>query len=66
MLAITRKENEYLVIMPFDDADPNMTIGELFSDGDIIIRINKTSTKEVRMGLEAPEALNIVRGELRI
>jgi len=64
MLALTRKDNEYIVIKPFNDIDPDMTVGELFTDGGIEILINKTSNKEVRIGFAAPDELNIVRGEL--
>ena len=49
MLALTRKDNEYIVIKPYDDINPDMTAGELFANGGIEILINKTSNKEVRI-----------------
>ncbi len=64
MLTLTRKERESLFIEPFEDIDPNMTVAELFANGGIEIYLDKVQNKKIRIGIEAPEALNIVRGEL--
>ena len=64
MLTLTRKENTSLFIEPYEDLDPNMTVAELFADGGIEIYLDKVQRNQIRVGVEAPKALNIVRGEL--
>ncbi len=64
MLTLTRKENESLFIEPFEDLDPNMTVAELFANGGIEIYLDKVQNNKIRIGIDAPEALNIVRSEL--
>ena len=64
MLNLTRKEQESILIFPAEDLDPEMTVAELFSDGVIEIYLDKVKDIKVRIGIDAPKALNIVRGEL--
>lgn len=65
MLTLTRRVGETLVVEPFSDVDPGMTIGELFSNGPIIIAIHAVHNRnQVRLGIEAPDELSVVRTEL--
>ena len=64
MLTLTRKEQQSLFIEPFEDIDPTMTVAELFANGGIEIYLDKIQGHKIRIGIEAPEVLNIVRGEL--
>lgn len=63
MLSLTRKEGELIYIYP-DDLPPEMTIAELFSGGYITIEIIGTRSHQVKIGIDAPSELKIVRGEL--
>ena len=64
MLTLTRKENQSLFIEPFEDIDPDMTVAELFANGGIEIFLAEIEYKQVKIGIEAPKVLNIVRSEL--
>ena len=63
MLSITRKDQEALVIFPAVDLDPNMKVSELFSEGNIWIRVRHTEGK-TRVDIESPRALTVLREEL--
>jgi len=62
MLILTRKPGEVLLIKPYPEAggDPK----EWFANGPIRLRINGVSGNQVRIGIEAPRALRILREEL--
>ncbi len=62
MLILTRRPGEVLLIKPNPEAggDPR----EWFADGSIRLRINGVSGNQVRIGIEAPRALQILRREL--
>ncbi len=64
MLALNRKAKESFLIYPYEDLDPNMTIGELFKDGAIEIFLNEINKSQVKLGVTAPKELYIVRAEL--
>ncbi len=61
MLIVSRKDAESIVIRPGDDADPNMTLADLFRDGPIEITVYSQGSKRVKMGVPAPEQLRIWR-----
>lgn len=60
MLTLTRKENTSLFIEPYEDIDPNMTVAELFADGGIEIYLDKAQHNQIRIGIDAPKALNML------
>jgi len=64
MLSLSRKQNESLFIIPNLDVNPNMTVAELFKDGPIEIYVHDLRKTQIKIGIQAPQELNIVRGEM--
>ena len=64
MLSLKRKINKEIHILPFEDIDPEMKVSELFKDGAFIIKVVEISGGQVKLGVEVPKCLNIVREEL--
>lgn len=64
MLSITCKCGEAVLIYPSEKIDPNMTVGELFADGPMVVQIYDTKRGSTRVAIEAPEALTILRDKL--
>jgi len=64
MLSLSRKENQSLFIMPNLDVNPNMTVAELFKDGPIEVYVHDFRKSQIKIGIDAPLELNIVRGEM--
>lgn len=66
MLALIRKFGEEITIVPTEDLEPSMTVSELFKDGPItiqVLRVHNNASK-VKIGVNAPPELLILRGEL--
>jgi len=63
MLSLTRHENESLFIQLDKNTDPNMTVAELFKDGPIEIRVHDLRKTQIKIGIQAPQELDIVREE---
>jgi sRNA-binding carbon storage regulator CsrA len=63
MLMLTRKIGESVLIFPSDNLDPSMTVKELFIKGPITVTVCSTSN-QVRLGIDAPSFLRILRNEL--
>jgi sRNA-binding carbon storage regulator CsrA len=63
MLVLTRGHDESLLIYPSPDISDSMTVKELFRDGPIRVNVRKGSGG-VRIGVEAPPDLSIIREEL--
>lgn len=63
MLMLMRRPNESFYIYP-DDIPEDMTVKQLFADGPIKIQITDTNDFQCKIGIEAPQALNIVRNEI--
>ena len=61
MLILTRRTAEFLIIQPEVDIDPAMTVAELFAAGPLGIHVLGVKGNQVRIGISAPQALNIVR-----
>ena len=64
MLSLTRRSEESLLIYPNEQIDRNMTVGELFSDGPMRVKIVQIEGNQARMGVDAPRALLVIRDEL--
>jgi len=64
MLILTRVENESIYICPKEDIDPSMTIADLFADDPIKIMLTDVKHGKVRLGVKAPNNLEILRSEL--
>ena len=64
MLSLVRHENESLFIQLAKDVDPNMTVAELFKDGPIEIYVHDLRKTQIKIGIQAPQELNIVREEV--
>lgn len=60
MLTPQRNQGDCLIIQPKEDIPPEMTVKELFSDGPIVVM---TTDSRMRIGVEAPNELLVVREE---
>ena len=63
MLILTRKVGESILIYP-EDIPEGMTVAELFADGPIEIEVAETRSHQVKIGINAPDELKIIRSEL--
>jgi sRNA-binding carbon storage regulator CsrA len=63
MLVLTRKEGESVVIYPAERIDETMTVRELFIQGPIKVSIAKIAG-QVKLGIDAPPVLKVLRTEL--
>jgi sRNA-binding carbon storage regulator CsrA len=63
MLVLSRKAEQSLVIFPVADIRESMTVKELFSSGPIRILL-RSATGDIKLGIEAPSELTILREEL--
>jgi sRNA-binding carbon storage regulator CsrA len=64
MLVVSRKENESIKIEPVDGVDPSLTLREVFAEGPILLTLRHVGPRRVRIVIEAPSALKILRGEV--
>jgi len=62
MLLLTRRPNESIYIYP-EDLPPDMTVAELFADGQIAIEVLGIKGNQVRLGIDAPSSLTILRDD---
>jgi len=63
MLVLTRRIGEQLFIYPSDDEPPEMTVAELFAGGQIAIEVLEVKGMQVRIGIDAPKQLTILRDD---
>lgn len=63
MLVVTRKENESIKIEPVDGIDTSLTLRELFAQGPIVLKLAHVGQRRVRIVVEAPSALKIMRND---
>lgn len=63
MLVVTRKENESITIEPVDGVDPTLTLREVFAHGPILLKLTHVGQRRVRIVVEAPSALKVLRNE---
>ena len=64
MLALTRKNGESLRLFPSENLDPTMTVKELFKGGAVDIVITEINRSSVKVLIDAPGEICIVRHEL--
>ena len=64
MLILTRRIGETLIIEPSSNVDLNMTLGELFAHGPLVVALLGTKGNQSRIGIDAPDALKVLRSEL--
>lgn len=64
MLVLSRKEGERLRLYPSANIDPDMTVAELFSHGAIEIEIAAIKGSNVKVAVDAPYGILILRKEL--
>lgn len=63
MLVVTRKENESIKIEPVDGVDPSLTLREVFAQGPIMLKLTHVGQRRVRIVVEAPSSLKVMRNE---
>ena len=63
VLVVSRKENESIKIEPLDGIDPSMTLHEAFAQGPIVLTLKHVGARRVRIVVEAPGALRIMRSQ---
>jgi sRNA-binding carbon storage regulator CsrA len=61
MLVISRKENESIRIEPAPGIDPALTLLEAFRRGVIVVTLMRVGARRVRLVVEAPAALKVLR-----
>lgn len=63
MLILTRRPNESIILSLSDDIDPKTPISEIFSQS---IEITPLGIKgnQVRLGINAPDGITILREEI--
>lgn len=64
MLILTRRTGETLIIEPAQGIDPGMTVRELFEAGPVVVALLGTKGNQSRIGIAAPDCLNVVRSEI--
>ena len=64
MLILSRQVGEIIYIYP-DDLPPEMTVAELFADGQIAIEVTGVEGDQVKIGIDAPQALAILRDDAK-
>lgn len=64
MLVLGRKVGEAITIEWDPGLEPDTALGRVFADGPITIWITDVSHGQVKVGVDAPRSLSVVRGEL--
>lgn len=64
MLILTRRSGQSIRLMPDPGLDPATPIGELFRDGPIQIYVWHMDEDRLRLGIEAPARIVVLRDEL--
>jgi sRNA-binding carbon storage regulator CsrA len=64
MLVVSRKENESIKIEPLEGVDPSLTLREVFAQGPILLTLRHVGPRRVRIVIDAPAVLKIMRGEV--
>jgi len=64
VLVLERKSGEAVLIYPQDDIPSDMTVGELFSDGPITVSVKCREHVAIKLAIDAPGNMKILREEL--
>lgn len=64
MLSLARKSGEFIYLSLSEEIDPSTPISEFFKSGPIVIGVSDIQTNQVRIGIQADRAFNIIRSEL--
>lgn len=64
MLILTRRRGESIRLMPYPEIDPATPVGELFKRGPIHISVLDINANRMRIGIEAPPGIIVLREEL--
>lgn len=64
MLVLSRRRGETILIYPAKEVSEDVTVGELFAGGPIRVGVAHVGANEVRIGVEAPAELVVLRAEL--
>ena len=64
MLVVSRRENESIMIEPVEGVDLSLTLREVFAHGPITLTLRHVGPRRVRIVIEAPSELKILRGEV--
>lgn len=64
MLMIARKEGEILELSVSPNIDPNTPISEVFGDRAIKIKVDSPHLNQVKLAIDAPPDILILREEL--
>lgn len=64
MLVLTRRTDESILIQPAEGTDVTMTLAQLFADGPILITLLGGTGRRVKVGIEAPQQLSILRKDV--
>jgi len=64
MLCLNRRAGQKIYLFP-DDLPPDMTVAELFSEGKITFEILAIEADQVRVGIDAPKALKVLRDDAK-
>lgn len=64
MLLVSRRIGEAVFIYP-NNLPEDMTVGELFAGGQVSIEIKEINGNQVRIGIDAPKKLTILRHDAK-
>lgn len=64
MLVLTRRQGQSILIQPASQLDPSTTIADLFAQGPIEVAILGIDGKQIKVGIDAPQTLSVLRNEL--
>ncbi len=64
MLVLERRTGESILIYPSDNIQPEMTVEELFSNGPIKVAVKCRGHAAIKLAIEAPYSMKILRNEL--
>ncbi len=64
MLVLERKSGESILIYPHEDIRPEMTVEELFSNGPIKVAVKCRDHSAIKLAIDAPNNMKILRNEL--
>lgn len=64
MLILSRYRGQSVLLMPHPELDPKTPIGDLFRHGPIKVSILDIGPNRMRLGIDAPPGIAVLRQEL--